>query len=149
MKVSDEIMQFIMDVIGDGASADINRNELASYFRCAPSQINYVLQTRFTVDRGFRVESKRGGGGYIRIEKICVEKKPYLYSLYDLAGERMSVTRARQIIENLTDNGYLTDAEASVLTAATSEKALSAPANLSDGIRCNIMRETLLQLIKR
>lgn len=149
MKISDIIEQFILDVIGDEASADISRNELASYFRCAPSQINYVLQTRFTVERGYQVESHRGGGGFIRIEKILLEREPYLYGLLDCTKEPVSYTRIRQIAENMCGNGIISEQERLLLTTMTSDKALAAPANIADSIRSNILRETIIHLIKR
>ena len=67
---SEQIEKFIIATLGDNDSIDITRNSLAEYFSCVPSQINYVLETRFTVDRGYVVESKRGGGGFVKISKI-------------------------------------------------------------------------------
>ncbi len=149
MKVSDVIEQFIIELLGDEASAEINRNELASYFCCAPSQINYVLQTRFTVDRGFVVESKRGGGGYIRIEKYCADKEPYLYALLEATKEPMSYTRVQQLAENLVSQEFITASEAEMLLTTTSDKALAGPANNADSLRSGIIRETILHLLKR
>ncbi len=71
--ISDIIEQFILKSLGEDDSVDISRNELANFFSCAPSQINYVLETRFTVDRGFVKESRRGGGGFIKISKINIK----------------------------------------------------------------------------
>ena len=72
MKISDVIENFIIEVMGDDKCAEISRNELASYFQCAPSQINYVLKTRFTTERGFNVVGQRGGGGWMFTE--CFQK---------------------------------------------------------------------------
>ena len=149
MKVSDVIEQFIIELLGDEVSADINRNELASYFFFSPSHINYVLHTRFTVDRGYQVESQRGGGGYIRIERICADKQPYLYALLDSTKEPMSYTRVQQLAENLVSQEFMSGQEADILLASTSDKALVAPANLADTLRSNIIRETVLRLLKR
>lgn len=149
MKISDIIENFILDIIGDGKRAEISRNELASYFKCAPSQINYVLQTRFTVDRGFMIESQRGGGGYIRIEKICAEREPYLCAVLASAEEPMSHTRVKQIVDNMTKQKILTENEGALIAAATSDKALASPNNIADTIRSNILRETVLHLLKR
>ncbi|MEG1612798.1 MAG: CtsR family transcriptional regulator [Clostridia bacterium] len=149
MKISDIIEQFIIDIIGEGEVADISRNELASYFRCAPSQINYVLQTRFTLDRGFQVESQRGGGGYIRIERLAIDKNPYLYSLLETLSEPISYTRLLQIAECLVENGIMLPEEGALLTRMTSDKALATPSNNSDSIRSNILKETIIHLIKR
>ena len=68
--ISETIEQFIIATLGENDSVDISRNSLAEYFSCAPSQINYVLDTRFTIDRGYVKESKRGGSGYIKISRL-------------------------------------------------------------------------------
>ncbi len=68
--ISDVIEKFLIDAIGGDRSIVINRNELADYFSCAPSQINYVLATRFTLDRGYVIQSRRGGGGYVTLIRI-------------------------------------------------------------------------------
>ncbi|MGN1208056.1 MAG: CtsR family transcriptional regulator, partial [Christensenellales bacterium] len=68
--VSDIIEEFILSTIGDEQSLNLSRNELANFFNVSPSQINYVLSTRFTLDRGYQTESKRGGGGYIVLKRI-------------------------------------------------------------------------------
>lgn len=149
MKISDIIEKFIIDIIGDGNSAEISRNELAVYFRCAPSQINYVLQTRFTVERGYRVESRRGGGGCIKIEKLAVDTEPYLYGLLETVKEPVSYTKMQQILECMTEAGILSDEGSAVLSSATSDKALASPSNCADAIRSNILRETIAYLLKR
>lgn len=66
--MTDIIEKFIKDLMEEDNSIQIQRNELANLFSCAPSQINYVLTTRFTIDRGYYIESKKGGGGYVQIE---------------------------------------------------------------------------------
>ena len=68
--ISDLIESFLIDLFGDESSIYISRNELAQYFNCAPSQINYVLSTRFTLDKGFAIESRRGGGGYVTLVRL-------------------------------------------------------------------------------
>lgn len=149
MKISDIIEQFILDIFGEGDCAEISRNELATYFHCAPSQINYVLQTRFTLDKGFQVESQRGGGGFIRIEKLAVEREPYLYGLLEQAKEPISYTRFLQITECMKQSMILAVAEAELLENITSDRALATPSNLADAIRSNILRETIIHLLKR
>ena len=72
MKISDNIENFIRELFGAENSIELRRNELASYFNCVPSQINYVIQTRFTTERGYIVESRRGGGGHIRITRVKI-----------------------------------------------------------------------------
>ena len=70
MKISDMIEEYIRDIIADEESVELSRSELANRFNCVPSQINYVISTRFIPELGFSVESRRGGGGYIRINKL-------------------------------------------------------------------------------
>ena len=79
-RISDIIAQFINDMIEEEEDKEviIQRNELADKFNCAPSQINYVLMTRFTIDRGYYIDSKKGGGGYVQITKISSDKKKYI-----------------------------------------------------------------------
>ena len=92
--ISDIIEQFILKTMGDDESVDISRNELATFFSCAPSQINYVLETRFTVDKGFVKESRRGGGGYIKISKINLDNDEYVSNLIlESVGDELSQKR--------------------------------------------------------
>ena len=69
-QLSDSIEQFIKNLMEEDRQIDLKRNELAQHFGCAPSQINYVLATRFSIDHGYVIESRRGGGGYVRIIRI-------------------------------------------------------------------------------
>ena len=76
--ITDKIELFINELMNNSNSIQIKRNELANLFNCAPSQINYVLMTRFTIDRGYYIDSKKGGGGYVQITKISSDKKKYI-----------------------------------------------------------------------
>ena len=76
--ITDKIELFINELMNNSNSIQIKRNELANLFNCAPSQINYVLMTRFTIDRGYYIDSKKGGGGYVQITKIT-RKNQYTY----------------------------------------------------------------------
>lgn len=149
MKISDLIENFILEIIGDEDVCDICRNELASHFKCAPSQINYVLSTRFTLDRGYRIESKRGGGGYVRIERLAYERKPFLLGLLDEASGPVPVTRVRQIVSNMEDRGFISPEEGDFLLAVTSDRALPLPDSVSDALRGSILRETILLLLRK
>ena len=102
--ISDIIEQFILKSLGDDGVIEISRNDLASFFSCVPSQINYVLETRFTMDRGFIKESRRGGGGYIRISKVPINEDTYVNSLImESIGEELTEKRANQILDKLQD----------------------------------------------
>ena len=107
--ISDIIEKFILDNLGESDEIDISRNELANFFSCAPSQINYVLETRFTVDRGFVKESKRGGGGFVKISKIPFSDDEAMADLVlkNIGGE-ISCKRAEQILDNLKREKIIT-----------------------------------------
>ena len=107
--ISDIIEKFILDNLGESDEIDISRNELANFFSCAPSQINYVLETRFTVDRGFVKESKRGGGGFVKISKIPFSDDEAMADLVlkNIGGE-ISFKRAEQILDNLKREKIIT-----------------------------------------
>ena len=79
--VSDVIEEFILSILDNSNEIDLSRNELAEYFKCVPSQINYVLSTRFSPERGYYVESKRGGGGNIKIKRIDISKNNYIMKI--------------------------------------------------------------------
>ena len=90
-QLSDAIEKFIKDLMEEGAQVEVKRNELAQHFGCAPSQINYVLATRFTPDHGYVIESRRGGGGYIRIVRLAAtSREELLQSLYQRIGTSIS-----------------------------------------------------------
>lgn len=104
-----------------GAAILLQRKELAAYFQCVPSQINYVLSTRFTAEKGYLVESRRGGGGFLRIRRIDLgcEQAKYLFAmLQDLAQEGISSREAADLIGRLADAKLLTDREARMMRAA-------------------------------
>jgi transcriptional regulator CtsR len=144
--LSDLIEQFILTALQDEDSLDIGRNELASHFSVAPSQINYVLSTRFTPDRGYVVESRRGGGGYVRVERMNSEYLDYIEDL--LSGNTaLSMKGALHIIEKLEHNKMLTAESGCVLKTALSDKALKNPMNLEAYLRASILKEVVTRLI--
>ena len=146
--ISDIIEQFILKTLGDDQSVDISRNELASFFSCAPSQINYVLETRFTLDRGFIKESRRGGGGYIKISKINVEDDNYMNNLIlESVGDELSYKRLMQIIDKLTYEEIITKREADIILASLSDDSLSMPFTIKDNIRARAFKNVLKTLL--
>ncbi len=146
--ISDIIEQFILKTLGDDDSVDISRNELASFFSCAPSQINYVLETRFTVDRGFVKESKRGGGGYIKISKINVEDDNYMNNLIlESVGDELSAKRLSQILDKLLHEQIITKRESEIISSSLSEKSLAMPFTIKDSIRARAFKNILSTLL--
>ena len=99
--------------------------------------------------RSREVTGRRGGGGFIGIERFDANSKPYLNKILETLAEPVSYTRSKQIIQHLVEDAAITREEGDLLDAATCEKALSAPANISASIRSNILRETIIRLLKR
>lgn len=148
--ISDIIEQFILKTMGDDESVDISRNELATFFSCAPSQINYVLETRFTVDKGFVKESRRGGGGYIKISKINLDNDEYVSNLIlESVGEELSQKRLSQILEKLKNEKIISDKEKEIIFSALSDLSLAMPFTIKDNIRAKAFKNVLTTLMKQ
>lgn len=148
--ISDLIENFLIQMLADGNIISISRNELATYFSCAPSQINYVLTTRFTPDRGYIIESHRGGGGYINLVRLEENRDELLDELRNIPiNEGLSYSRAVQILDRLTVDGIITKKEALLIEATMSDKALIAPSVAKDGLRAGIMRSVATALLKQ
>jgi len=147
--ISDIIEQFILSTIGDDASILISRNQLAHHFDCAPSQINYVLSTRFTADRGFVIGSKRGGGGYIEIVKVSSGTEPYLNNLIaEGIGSELSSQRAFHIAERLLSEKIIDEKEYNIIISVISDKSLQTPFPIKDRLRAQILKNIIETLIK-
>ena len=151
-KLSDIIESFIKQMleINEGNFVEIQRNELANYFKCAPSQINYVLETRFTYERGYYIESKRGGGGYVRIFKASVDEDSYLSQML---SKKMGVDMGQQIafayIDDLLEQNLIDEKTHSILKNIVSDKVLgNIDRKPRDELRANIVKSIFLTLIK-
>mgnify|MGYP002581482713 CR=1 FL=1 len=108
--LSDNIEQFIKSLLNEyDEMVELQRNELASYFSCAPSQINYVLATRFSPEKGYYIESKRGGGGYIKLTRVDADKQAYISAVLkkDLAGGEITEKKAMELLKNMESVGYI------------------------------------------
>jgi len=146
--ISDIIEQFILKTLGDDDSVDISRNELANFFSCAPSQINYVLGTRFTLDRGFVKESRRGGGGYIKITRIKVDDDNYMNNLIlESVGEELSAKRLGQILLKLKDESIISRREVEIIASSLSEDSLAMPFTIKDNIRAKAFKNILATIL--
>lgn len=127
-RLSDEIEQFIKALLKDTRESEIQiqRNELANYFSCAPSQINYVLTTRFTVDKGYYIESRRGGGGYIVIKRVEYDVRSSLAEIVnERIGDNITYEKGLRIISGLIDSNIITKREAEIIKASINDRALS------------------------
>lgn len=152
--LSDSIEEFIKALMDDEThethEIELRRNELAEHFQCAPSQINYVLATRFTPDHGYVIESRRGGGGYIRIVRMqTTSREALLQSLYQRVGVSISASDAAKIIEHLKREEIVTPEEASLMLAALSPQAVPLPLSMKDALCAGTLRSMLLALAKR
>ena len=148
--ISNVIEEFLLSVLGEEDRLNISRNELAAYFSCAPSQINYVLSTRFTPERGYTVESRRGGGGFVTVFKLSANPlKQYEEFFSRPLSEGLSYSKAVQIIQRMESDGYLTPREANLLKSSVSDKTLVTPtAYGKDALRLSILRAAYLELMK-
>lgn len=143
-RLSDIIEAFIKQSLqkNDDSEIQIQRNELANFFSCAPSQINYVLTTRFTTDRGYSIESKRGGGGCIVIRKVEIVKNESLADLIaEKIGNSLTYDKAVYIIDSLLDEDIITERESKIIKAAVNDR------NLRTAERKNEIRADLLKAI--
>ena len=129
MRLSDSIESFIKTMLTqEEPEVELKRNELAEYFNCAPSQINYVLATRFTQDDGYVIESRRGGGGYIRIVRVCHSGgQKLLYLVQERIGNAIGEPEAARLIGQLAHERILSPSEANIMRAAVSDAALAVP----------------------
>lgn len=148
MRVSDLIEDFIKDMLKEEEYIEIQRNELAEQFNCVPSQINYVIATRFRPSQGYYVESKRGGGGNIKIKKINITKSNYLMHIITNIEETLSSQEVDVFIGNFLSYEIISETEAKLLKVATSDNVLIVPQEYKDKLRASIFKNMLLNLVE-
>ena len=130
--ISDIIEEYLKQILGESSQIEIRRSEIANHFDVVPSQINYVIKTRFTIQHGYLVQSKRGGGGYIRIERVnLLDNVDVLNSLIQAIGDSISERDAYDIVRTLYDEKLLTRREGDLMLVALSKQTL----NVND---CNV-----------
>ncbi len=153
MRLSDSIESFIKTLLAeDTPEIELKRNELAEYFGCAPSQINYVLATRFSPDHGYITESRRGGGGYIRIVRVMqTGSQRLMYLINERIGDMIRESEAVRLIQQLLDQKVVTMQEAELMRAAISSQALSIPIpeQIKNAIRARTMKTMLLTIARQ
>ncbi len=148
--LSDLIEIFIKQMITDtNGSIEIQRNELANQFNCVPSQINYVISTRFTADRGYYVESKRGGGGHVKIKRINISvPSNYLMHIVSSMGTRISQQSAEVFINNFVDYEVISEREGLIMKAAISDKVIGGiPMPDRDILRATQLKNMIISLL--
>lgn len=148
--ISDIIEGYLKAIIEEeqNGAIEIKRNEVAEKFQCVPSQINYVINTRFTAERGYSVESKRGGGGYIRIFRVRANTKKDLIE-HILAGlrEGASHTMALDVVYRLLEEEVISERESKLILAAVDRRTICIPLPERDELRARILQAMLLTLI--
>ena len=147
MGMSDRIEAFITELLKDDTDEwlEIKRNELASVFGCVPSQINYVIQTRFSPEQGYMVESKRGGGGCLKIKKIHHPDGLVEHTI-ELTGDSLDEKTAKGFIGNLLRQEVIDEKTARIITSAIADSTLTLEQPARDKIRANIMKNMLHNL---
>ena len=145
MRMSDIIEEFIKDLFNDGTQEiEIQRNELAEHFNCVPSQINYVISTRFKPSQGYYVESKRGGGGHITIKKMKNTKEDYIMHIINNIGKEITANSVNILLSDLLTYKIINKNEAILIKVATSDNVLSVAKELKDELRAKILKNMLL-----
>ncbi|MBR5445280.1 MAG: CtsR family transcriptional regulator [Clostridia bacterium] len=149
MILSDHIARLIEEMLEEGnGQAEVRRNDLAARIGCVPSQINYVITSRFTPERGYVIESRRGGGGYIRIVRVPMTKNSYLMHFFHAIGETLEEAEAKAYLKNLADAGILTAREANLAAVSLSQKTLDkVPQEMRAAVRADILRHMLMMLM--
>lgn len=124
---------------------EIRRSEIAERFDCVPSQINYVLETRFTPQRGYYVESRRGGGGYIRIMRVYVRRSPTTWeSICEEIGQRTTTQKAESIVGRLEELGWIDARRAALIRGALRQESAGTPPPWDEVIRAKLLRSMLM-----
>lgn len=148
MKLSDLIEEYIRDIISDNDTIELKRSELANKFNCVPSQINYVIQTRFIPELGFYVESRRGGGGYIKITKMDLDKSGYISNIMNKIGSNLSQSVIDVYLNDFLMYNILDEKTANLIGVAVSDKSLSKVNSIDrDYIRADIFKNLIVNLI--
>ncbi|TVX95677.1 CtsR family transcriptional regulator [Cohnella terricola] len=150
--ISDLIEQYLKQSLENSSEGaiEIQRSDLADRFSCVPSQINYVISTRFTLEKGYFVESKRGGGGYIRIQRVSLPSLEAVQRhIRQTVGERIDQTTAEGLVYQLAEARFVTEREAYLLKAAVSREVLALKLPVRDEIRAKLLKAMLIALLAK
>ena len=149
MGTSDMIARFIQAELEEANGVlELQRSDLAQRFGCVPSQINYVMSTRFSPEHGYIVESRRGGGGYIRITRVQVDRHTLLMHVINSVGSRLDAASARAMVQNLVQSEAVSHELGQALLSATGARALqAAPPENRDALRADIFKQILIHSV--
>ena len=142
------VAQYILEILEDqNGSSEIQRNELAGSLGCVPSQINYVITSRFTPEQGYIVESRRGGGGFIRISRVKMDKGTALMHIINSVGDTLEKASAEVMLRNMLQRQMLELQTAKAIAAALSDRTLkSVEQDKRDAVRADLFKNMLLTL---
>lgn len=146
MRISDLIEEFIKELFDENESIEIQRNELAEQFNCVPSQINYVISTRFKPSQGYYVESRRGGGGHITIRKVSNTKEEYIMHIINNIKDEITSNEVDILLSDFLTYNIINAKEAKLLKVATSDNVLQLNKELKDKVRARILKNMLINL---
>ncbi|RNC62768.1 MAG: Transcriptional regulator CtsR [Candidatus Dichloromethanomonas elyunquensis] len=149
--LADRIEEYLKSVLeqADEGYIMLQRGFLANTFSCAPSQINYVLTTRFTAERGYLVESRRGGGGYLRIIRLGLDPEGKFQRLMaELIGEELSQERANNLIDRLEEEEIFTKREAVLIKSILADRILTDWVPSAEMLRARMMKEILVNMCR-
>ncbi len=149
MGTSDMIASFIMDVLEDaGGIAELQRANLAERFSCVPSQINYVISTRFSPEHGYIVESRRGGGGFIRITRVQVSPERLIMHTVNAVGDSLDLRTAAAFVSNMLGSDALEEKTANLILTAIGDQALRPIApEYRDIVRATIFKQLMVSIL--
>lgn len=149
--ISDLIESYLKKLLANSPNnyVEVQRSELAIRFNCVPSQINYVLTTRFSTGHGYIVESRRGGGGYIRIVKFPLDAKADLIlEICNMIGDTISQTDSEGLIKRLYEEGLITRREAGVMIAAINRENLKFGLPFRDQLRAHLLKAMITSVLR-
>ena len=146
--MSDLVAQYILEILEQqNGSAEIQRNELAGNLGCVPSQINYVITSRFTPEQGYIVESRRGGGGYIRISRVNMDKGTAVMHIINSVGNNLDKATAEAMLNNMLGRGLIDVLPAKIIASALSDRTLThIEQDRRDVVRADLFKNMLLAL---
>jgi len=145
--MTDIIEDYLKKVLNQKEQVEIRRSEIAELFDCVPSQINYVINTRFTIPKGYLVESKRGGGGYIRIIKVRVlDELDMLNTMIEVIGDNIFERDAKSVVQKLYDDEIISKREAKLMIVAMDKSLYTGDRVTDNRVRANLLRSMLANL---
>lgn len=145
--MSDIIEAYLKKVLNQQEKVEIRRSEIANLFDCVPSQINYVINTRFTIQQGYLVESKRGGGGYIRIMKVqLLDESEILERMIEIVGQKISERDAQSVVQTLYEEEIISKREAKLMLVAMDKSLYTGDRKIDNRLRANLLKSMLANL---